>query len=152
MVKGISSDAADNRWTIRGVPPAYRDKVTSRADRLALSVGEVVCQALDAQERADAQPIEIVKADAPSRLLSDLSDIERVLAMARDFAGQTGRPMRADVRKMGYDMLSAVMAERQTPKADKRIAPVKRDLIPIAETRDVGESGMVLDSLERDMS
>ena len=151
MVKGISADTADNRWTIRGVPPSYRDKVTKRADRLEMTVGEIVCQALDAQEQSDAQPIEIIKADAPAQPSSDLSAIERVLAMARDFAGQTGRPMRADVRKMGYDILLAVMAERQTLKADKPARPIRSRLIPHPETRHVAESGMVLDSQEREM-
>jgi hypothetical protein len=56
MAQDIAADAADQRWTIRGVDKAHRDAAASAANRLEMPVGAWLCNAIDYAIRAEREP------------------------------------------------------------------------------------------------
>ena len=95
-----------DRWTVRGVPKAYRDQAAQAAQRLDISVGTYVCQALDLRRQAEREPLDLLApadtmagtSDLPADALSDaqqiLALIERATAAATLLANTPGLPTR----------------------------------------------------------
>jgi hypothetical protein len=91
----MSSDAADARWTVRGVPLNVRAMATKAADRQGLTVGDWLAEAVIAYSRGKvASAGDGVSADGganvpamplPSELPALLSDIQdRLKAIEAD--------------------------------------------------------------------
>jgi hypothetical protein len=62
MADEIASDAAEVRWTVRGVPKRYRDAASEAAARADLSVGAWLCRAIEQAVQAERAPIDALPA------------------------------------------------------------------------------------------
>lgn len=49
----MADESSDDRWTVRGVPKAYRERAVASAQRHKISLGLHVCAALDLADQAE---------------------------------------------------------------------------------------------------
>jgi len=63
-----SADAADARWTVRGVPSNVRDMAVNAANRRGMTVGDWLAEAVVKFSRSDEKQ---VSADVPAATLTD---------------------------------------------------------------------------------
>lgn len=76
----MADDIADtekdeDRWTIRGVPTAYRVKATEAARRSRTKVGPWLCQAVDAALNAEREPMDLSGPPVESARSAESADI-----------------------------------------------------------------------------
>jgi hypothetical protein len=128
----MSDETADDRWTVRGVPKAYRDRAVEAAGRRKLPIGAYVCQALDREIRAEREPLEVISprsaADKSSDSADKMSDAmacvmvaERAIAAAIALAGA------ADVPTTFRRRANRLLRESLPPRVTKRTPPLLTD-------------------------
>ena len=126
----MADDLADERWTVRGVPKAYRDRATEAATRRKVTLGVYVCRALDLALQAEREPVDLIGAwcgadDAAdvSAALSDASArvamIERAVSAAVALAAQPEVP--PGLRRKANRLLRESLAQ-----ASPRVSPGRR--------------------------
>jgi hypothetical protein len=81
MAEDNSSDAAENRWTVRGVSQGYRKAAADAAERTGIPVGTWLCHAIDRAIQAKREPIDIRPPKAEPRKPRDRPDPDKLLAM-----------------------------------------------------------------------
>jgi hypothetical protein len=74
---GNSSDAANARWTVRGIPTNVRDMATKAADNRGMTVGDWIAEAIVKHSRADKDGVSAdAKTNVPAvEVLPDLPDL-----------------------------------------------------------------------------
>ncbi len=98
----MADDGADDRWTVRGVSKAYRERAAEAASRRKISLGALVCEGLDLAHAAEREPLDLTvrqpadKASDTSASLSDtradLALVERAVAAAVALAAEPNVP------------------------------------------------------------
>jgi hypothetical protein len=81
MAEDNPADAAENRWTVRGVGMSYRKAAADGAERMGVSVGVWLCQAIDRAIQAEREPIDVIPPAAAARKPRAKADPEKLLAM-----------------------------------------------------------------------
>jgi hypothetical protein len=92
-------------WTIKGIPPEERNAAIAAAERNELTIGEWMVLAIRTRiqaERSDHSPVPVTPTVQQSDPRSDLADIERMIAMARDLSSVTGEPPPKSVSRLAY--------------------------------------------------
>ena len=123
----MADDQTDDRWTVRGVPKAYREKAAEAAQRRKISVGAHLCRALDLADQAERQPLDLILphhpvADKTADIADGLSDTAARLAL-------TERAIAAAV---------ALASAKGVPRDFRREANARlRDSLPAARVGDV---------------
>jgi hypothetical protein len=71
----VADDLSDDRYTVRGVPKAFREKAAKAAGRRKIPVGAWLCQAIDREVEAERQPLDLIRPGSVADKSSDPSDI-----------------------------------------------------------------------------
>jgi hypothetical protein len=95
MADEIASDAAEVRWTVRGVPKRYRDAAAEAAARADLSVGAWLCRAIEQAVQAERAPIDVLPAagaaaPAPRPAAARVGELAELMRAAQAMAEVTG--------------------------------------------------------------
>src|SRR6201985_1853864 len=96
----LREDASDRvkPWTIKGIAPEERNAAIAAADRQDMTIGEWLSRAIRAQvqadQRSDRSPVPVdLQGRAGSDRQSDLSSVERMIALARQIAEVNNSPI-----------------------------------------------------------
>jgi hypothetical protein len=95
MADEIASDAAEVRWTVRGVPKRYRDAAAEAAARADLSVGAWLCRAIEQAVQAERTPIDVLPAagaaaPSPRPAAAGVGELAELMRAAQAMAEATG--------------------------------------------------------------
>jgi hypothetical protein len=126
MADEIASDAADQRWTVRGVTKGYREAATAAADRAGMSVGAWLCQVIDEAVQAEREPIgtKTLAPKTPAGLTTpELADLMRSMAALATATGVP--PAKADLRRAYVLADDHVRVARGMPPRPTRLPPAK---------------------------
>ena len=98
MADEIASDAADLRWTVRGVPKRYRDVASEAAVRADLSIGAWLCRAIDQAVQAEHEPIDVIPpaaaaARSSSPATASMGELAELMRAAQALAEATAVPI-----------------------------------------------------------
>jgi hypothetical protein len=117
MADEIASDAAEVRWTVRGVPKRYRDAASAAAARADLSVGAWLCRAIEQAVQAERAPIDALPAAPPPRLpAAGVGELAELMRAAQAMAEATGVPIpKAAARHAVALMTGELRAARGLP-------------------------------------
>jgi hypothetical protein len=108
-------------WTVKGIAPEERNAAIAAADRQDMTIGEWLTRAIRTQVQADHQadraPVPIGYAGIPAvDRQSDLSDVERMIALARQIAEVNKSPIPRSITRATHSImrehLSAIKASR----------------------------------------
>ena len=108
-------------WTVKGIAPEERNAAIAAADRQDMTIGEWLTRAMRTQVQADHQadraPVPIGNAGIPAvDRQSDLSDVERMIALARQIAEVNKSPIPRSITRVTHSImrehLSAIKASR----------------------------------------
>ena len=108
-------------WTVKGIAPEERNAAIAAADRQDMMIGEWLTRAIRTQVQADHQadraPVPIGYAGIPAvDRQSDLSDVERMIALARQIAEVNKSPIPRSITRATHSImrehLSAIRASR----------------------------------------
>jgi hypothetical protein len=119
MADEIASDAAEVRWTVRGVPKRYRDAAAEAADRAKLPIGAWLCRAIDQAVQAERVPLEVTAPAgavvAPPRP-AGVGELAELMRAAQAMAEATGVPIpKAAARHAVALMTGELRAARGLP-------------------------------------
>jgi hypothetical protein len=127
------ADETGDRWTVRGISKAYRDKAAAGAARGKLSVGEWLCKVIDQAVQAEREPFDVIgPSDMPSAMAlipadtgAELVRIERVVAAAVALAGADAVPagMRRTVNRLLRESLPKPAPQEQPPQLRRARRP-----------------------------
>jgi hypothetical protein len=110
------ADEDETRWTVRGVPKAYRERAAEAASRRKVTLGTYVCQALDLMLRTEREPLAALLplADKTADMTEDarLARIERIVASVVALASTRGVP--AETRKQANRLLREALPQPAT--------------------------------------
>jgi hypothetical protein len=81
MAEDNPSDAAENRWTVRGVGMSYRKAAADAAERADISMGAWLCRAIDRAIQAEREPIDVIPMAAAGAKPRAKPDREKLLAV-----------------------------------------------------------------------
>ncbi len=124
LPEGVLLEEAEARikpWTVKGIAPEERSAAIAAADRQDMTIGEWLTRAIRTQVQADHQadraPVPIGYAGIPSSdRQSDLSDVERMIALARLIAEVNKSPIPRSITRATHSImrehLSAIKAGR----------------------------------------
>jgi hypothetical protein len=130
MADEIASDAAEVRWTVRGVPKRYRDAASEAAARADLSVGAWLCRAIEQAVQAERAPIDALPpaGPAPRPAAAGVGELADLMRAAQAMAEATGVPIpKATARHAVALMTGELRAARGLPPlAPRRGAPAPR--------------------------
>jgi hypothetical protein len=119
MADEIASDAAEVRWTVRGVPKRYRDVAAEAAVRADLSVGAWLCRAIEQAVQAERAPLEVTApaaAPAPRPAAAGVGELADLMRAAQAMAEATGVPIpKATARHAVALMTGELRAARGLP-------------------------------------
>ena len=118
-------------WTIKNIPPEERNAAIAAADRDGLTIGEWLRRAIREKVQSDRQkdraPAPVLPMSAPA---SDLSDIERMIAMAEQLARVSGGSVPKSVSRPAFailrDRLRVVQRSGRTSAAESQTAETPR--------------------------
>ena len=111
------NDAADARWTIRGVPKRYRELAVQAADRQDIPVGKWLCDAIERALATEREPMDILPPDPASDIMadrgtalavvraappSDLGELREIVAVAKELGVLEGK---SDIAAMAKRVL-----------------------------------------------
>jgi hypothetical protein len=128
MADEIASDAAEVRWTVRGVPKRYRDTASEAAERADLSIGAWLCRAIEQAVQAERAPLEVTVAAAapaaPRPAAAGVGELAELMRAAQAMAEATGvRIPKATARHAVALMTGELRAARGlAPLAPRRSA------------------------------
>jgi hypothetical protein len=92
-------------WTIKGVAPEERNAAIAAADRadqnIGVWLGRAIRLAVQADQSRPPVPVQTEETDRPA----DLSDLERMVAMAQQLATASGRPPPRTVSGLAYKVI-----------------------------------------------
>lgn len=116
-------------WTIKGIPPEERNAAISAADREGQTIGEWMRRAIRALVQSDRQkdrtPAPVGLTSAPQ---SDLSEVERLIAMAQQLAAVSGGTAPASVSRAGFGLLrDRLAAARRAGRTTAEKSPTERE-------------------------
>lgn len=132
----------DSKWTVRGVPNTVRDMVVARAKLFSISIGECLSDAVHKQNRLDNPGYDVLDA---TRTSAETLPITVWLDAASRFSVASGRPMRADLRRKGNDLLSEVAPPAHNPNRPRRKPPQRR--LISHDVSDQGESSATVQAV-----
>jgi hypothetical protein len=123
LVVDLREDASDRvkPWTVKGIAPEERNAAIAAADRQDMTIGEWLSRAIRAQvqadQRSDRSPVPLdLQGKAGSDRQSDLSEIERMIALARQIAEVNNSPIPRSIIRTTHaimrEHLSAIQAGR----------------------------------------
>ena len=128
VVEGdLREDASDRvkPWTVKGIAPEERNAAIAAADRQDMTIGEWLSRAIRAQvqadQRSDRVPVPLENQGKPgSDRQSDLSDVERMIALARQIAEVNNSPIPRSITRTTHaimrEHLIAIKAGRTNGK------------------------------------
>src|SRR5690242_8737303 len=97
-------------WTVKGIAPEERNAAIAAADREGVTIGEWLSRAIRTQVQADRQsdraPVPLGNAGRPvSDRQSDLSDVERMIALARQIAEANSSPIPRSITRATHAIM-----------------------------------------------
>ena len=96
-------------WTIKGISWEARNAAISASDRDGMTIGawleRAIRQTVQADRTADRAPAIVPQSDHGPDLGSDLSSIERMVALAEQMAIASGRPAPRNLSSLTYRLL-----------------------------------------------
>src|SRR3954451_20327348 len=81
MAEDNPADAAENRWTVRGVGMSYRKAAADAAERADISMGAWLCRAIDRAIQAERESIDVIPMAAAGAKPRAKPDREKLLAV-----------------------------------------------------------------------
>ena len=107
-----TADTADRvkPWTVKGIAPEERNAAIAAADREGMTIGEWLSRAIRTQVQADRQadraPVVVEEAVRPKADGEvDLSDLERMIALAKQIAEVNKAPIPTGITKATHGLL-----------------------------------------------
>ena len=97
-------------WTVKGIAPEERNAAIAAADRADMTIGEWLSRAIRSQVQSDHQadraPVPVGNAGiSPSDRQSDLSDVERMIALARQIAEVNKSPIPRSITRATHSIM-----------------------------------------------
>ena len=106
---GLREEAADGvkPWTVKGIAPEERNAAIAAADRQDMTIGEWLSRAIRAQvqadQRSDRAPVPVNGQGSDRQ--SDLSDVERMIALARQIAEVNKTPIPRSIARTTHAIM-----------------------------------------------
>jgi hypothetical protein len=105
-------------WTVKGIAPEERNAAIAAAERADMTIGEWLSRAIRSQVQADLKsdraPVPLGTGTRTSDRQSDLSSVERMIALARQIAEVNNSPIPRSITRATHaimrDHLSAIRA------------------------------------------